>query len=120
MQHDLEDLPLDAGLALRHARNRLRDEFAGDVGEESVDAVLRASWVHIDAGARIKHHVPLLAERLIQGGVTVSVITNGLVITKAVIDDLHVLIPFRLHCYMHAYLKRCSKNSSSRAVAVLC
>lgn len=32
---------------------------------------------------------------------------------RAVIDDLHVLIPFRLHCYMHAYLKRCSKNSSS-------
>ena len=63
MLHDLEDLPLDASLALRHARHRLRDEFAGAVGEESVDAVLRASWAHIVDGARITPHVPLLAVR---------------------------------------------------------
>ena len=77
MLHDLEDLPLDANLALRHARHRLRDEFAGAVGEESVDAVLRASWMHIDAGARIKHHVPLLAERFARGQLWALARMNG-------------------------------------------
>jgi arsenate reductase len=77
MLHDLEDLPLDVDLALRHARYRLRDEFAGRVGEESVDAVLRASWAHIDAGARIKHHVPLLAERFARGQLWALARMNG-------------------------------------------
>jgi protein-tyrosine-phosphatase len=77
MLHDLEDLPLDVDLALRHARRRLRDEFAGRVGEESVDAVLRASWGHIDAGARIKHHVPLLAERFARGQLWALARMNG-------------------------------------------
>lgn len=77
MLHDLEGLPLDVDLALRHARHRLRDEFAGRVGEESVDAVLRASWAHIDAGARIKHHVPLLAERFARGQLWALARMNG-------------------------------------------
>ena len=77
MLHDLEDLPLDASLAQRHARHRLRDEFAGAVGEESLDAVLRASWAHIDAGARIKHHVPLLAERFARGQLWALARMNG-------------------------------------------
>jgi arsenate reductase (thioredoxin) len=67
MVHDLETMPLDTKLAVSAAKQRLHDEFAGKVGEESVDAVLQASWDHIDAGARIKHHVPLLAERFARG-----------------------------------------------------
>lgn len=67
MRHDLEDLPLDTALALEAARERLGEEFAGLVGQGSVDAVLGASWAHIDAGARLKHHVPLLAERFARG-----------------------------------------------------
>ena len=77
MLHDLEDLPLDTKLALRAARGRLNDEFAGKVGPESVDAVLQASWDHIDAGARIKHHVPLLAERFARGQLWALARMNG-------------------------------------------
>jgi len=61
--HDLEELPLDSTLAITAARERLYEEFAERVGHETVDAVLRASWDHVDARARLKHHVPLLAER---------------------------------------------------------
>jgi protein-tyrosine-phosphatase len=67
MLHDLEDLSLDASLAVRAARERLDEEFAGAVGHETVDAILQASWNHIDAAARLKHHVPLLAERFARG-----------------------------------------------------
>jgi protein-tyrosine-phosphatase len=77
MLHDLEDLPLDSALAFRAARARLVDEFGTLVGAESVEAVLRASWDHIDAGARIKHHVPLLAERFARGQLWALARMNG-------------------------------------------
>jgi protein-tyrosine-phosphatase len=77
MSHDLEGLALDEGLALRAARTRLYDEFANKVGRESVDAVLQASWDHVDAGARIKHHVPLLAERFARGQLWALARMNG-------------------------------------------
>jgi protein-tyrosine-phosphatase len=65
--HDLEDLPLDARLAMKAARDRLHDEFGVVLGAETVDEVLRASWAHMDEIARIKHHVPLLSERYARG-----------------------------------------------------
>lgn len=77
MLHDLEGLSLDTKLAVRAARQRLNDEFAGKVGQESVDAVLQASWDHIDAGARIKNHVPLLAERFARGQLWALARMNG-------------------------------------------
>jgi arsenate reductase len=77
MLHDLEDLALEPKLAMRAARRRLQDEFAGRVTDESVDAVLRASWDHIDAGARIKNHVPLLAERFARGQLWALARMNG-------------------------------------------
>lgn len=67
MLHDLEDLPLDHQLAVRAAQERLHEEFAGSVGAPTVDAVLGASWRHLDEHARLKHHVPLLAERYARG-----------------------------------------------------
>jgi len=77
MLHDLEDLSLDTTLAVRAARRRLHDEFANLVGDESVDAVLQASWHHVDAGARLKHHVPLLAERFARGQLWALARMNG-------------------------------------------
>lgn len=77
MLHDLEDLALEPKLAMRAARRRLQDEFAGKVTDESVDAVLRASWDHIDAAARIKNHVPLLAERFARGQLWALARMNG-------------------------------------------
>jgi arsenate reductase len=77
MLHDLEDLSLDTKIAVRAARERLNTEFVGKVGQESVDAVLQASWDHIDAGARIKNHVPLLAERFARGQLWALARMNG-------------------------------------------
>jgi protein-tyrosine-phosphatase len=67
VQHDFEDLPLDHDVALRSAQQQLRDEFAGLLGEQTVDEVLRASFEHMDEVSRLKHHVPLLAERYARG-----------------------------------------------------
>lgn len=65
--HDLEELSLDHKLAIQMARNRLAAEFGAQVSADTIHTVLDASWAHIDAGARIKHHVPLLAERFARG-----------------------------------------------------
>jgi protein-tyrosine-phosphatase len=67
VQHDFEDLPLDHGVALRSAQQQLHEEFAGLLGEQTVDEVLRASFAHMDEVSRLKHHVPLLAERYARG-----------------------------------------------------
>ena len=65
--HDLEDLSLDQKLAVRMARKRLAEEFGARLSADTIHGVLGASWANIDAGARIKHHVPLLAERFARG-----------------------------------------------------
>ncbi len=67
MQHDFEDLALDHGVAVTASQRRLHDEFAGLLGVGTVDAVLRASFGHMDEVSRLKHHVPLLAERYARG-----------------------------------------------------
>lgn len=60
---DLENLSLDEKLAVRSARMRLLREFDDRLDAETIDSILSASWEHIDASARLKAHVPLLAER---------------------------------------------------------
>lgn len=63
MPRNLEDMPLDEQLAVRAARDRLLREFEGTVDTDTLDAILDASWEHMDQAARLKVHVPLLAER---------------------------------------------------------
>jgi protein-tyrosine-phosphatase len=63
----LEDLPLDQQLAVRAATERLHEEFAAVIGEQTVDEVLSASWAHMEQVSRVKTHVPLLAERYARG-----------------------------------------------------
>lgn len=63
MLGDLESMPLDEQLAVRAARDRLLREFSDRLDSATIDAVLDASWEHLDAVARLKAHVPLLAER---------------------------------------------------------
>lgn len=77
MLHDLEDLPLDHRLAVRAAQSRLHQEFAGAVGADTVDGVLAASWAHLDEISRLKHHVPLLAERYARGQLWALARMNG-------------------------------------------
>lgn len=63
MPRNMQDMPLDEQLAVRAARDRLLREFHGTVDTATLDAVLDASWEHMDRAARVKVHVPLLAER---------------------------------------------------------
>lgn len=63
MTRNMQEMPLDEQLAVRAARDRLVREFAGTVDIATLDAVLDAAWEHMDRAARVKVHVPLLAER---------------------------------------------------------
>lgn len=60
---DIESMPLDQKLAVRAARDRLMREFRDKLGAETVDSVMDASWEQMEAAARLKTHVPNLAER---------------------------------------------------------
>lgn len=63
MPSNVEPLSLDEQLAVRRAHDRLVEEFGTSLDPETVHAVLMASWEHMDRLARVKVHVPLLAER---------------------------------------------------------
>lgn len=63
MPRGTEDMPLDQQLAVRAARDRLLREFEASLDIDTIDAVLDASWEHMDEAARVKVHIPLLAER---------------------------------------------------------
>jgi protein-tyrosine-phosphatase len=60
---NLSEMPLDEQLAVRGARDRLIREFGSSLDEDVIDAYLLASWEHMDTVARVKVHIPLLAER---------------------------------------------------------
>ncbi len=60
---DLDDVALDEQLALRSARERLVQEFGSSLDEDTIDAFLDASWDHMTHVARVRVHIPLLAER---------------------------------------------------------
>ena len=61
--HHRPDLALDQQLALKAAAARLQDEFGAEIGVETIDKFVNASYDHFAAGARIPNFVPLLAER---------------------------------------------------------
>lgn len=63
MPRNMDEMPLDEQLAIQGARDRLLREFEDRLDVDTVDAVLQASWEHMDSVAKIKLHVPLLAER---------------------------------------------------------
>lgn len=63
MPANLESLSLDEQLAIRSARDRLVGEFGEALDAETIETMLLASWEHMDRVARVKVHVPLLAER---------------------------------------------------------
>jgi protein-tyrosine-phosphatase len=61
--NNLDHMTLDEQLAVRSARDRLVREFGTSLDEDVIDAYLLASWEHMDTVARVKVHIPLLAER---------------------------------------------------------
>lgn len=73
----LDDLCPESALAYRSGMARLRDEFDASVGETTIGSIFDASWRHIDADARIKLHVPILAEKLARGQLWAMARMNG-------------------------------------------
>lgn len=63
MLRDLESMLLDEQVAVRASRSRLLAEFSDRLDEQTIDSVLDASWDHMEAHARVRVHIPLLAER---------------------------------------------------------
>lgn len=61
--HQRRDLTIDQQHALRTALARLRDEFGGTVGAETIERFLHASYDHFACRGSIPNFLPLLAER---------------------------------------------------------
>ncbi|MGP3920540.1 arsenate reductase ArsC [Nonomuraea sp. 10N515B] len=58
-----DDLSVDQRLALATAARRLRDEFTGVVGTETIERFLHASYDQFAVHSTIANFLPLLAER---------------------------------------------------------
>jgi arsenate reductase (thioredoxin) len=58
-----EDLSVDQQIALRTAAQRLRRDFEGTYGEETIERFLHTSYDQFAAHSTIPHFLPLLAER---------------------------------------------------------
>ena len=61
--HHNPDVSIDQDLALRAAATRLQEEFGDQIGMDTIEKLLRSSYDHFVARARIPNFVPLLAER---------------------------------------------------------
>ena len=57
------DLSIDQQLALKTAATRLRDEFGGTFGMETIERFLQSSYDQFGGRATIPNFLPLLAER---------------------------------------------------------
>ncbi|MEV6325632.1 arsenate reductase ArsC [Nocardia sp. NPDC051787] len=58
-----EDLSIDQKLALKTAATRLRTEFAGTFGVETIERFLHSSYDQFAGRATVVNYLPLLAER---------------------------------------------------------
>jgi protein-tyrosine-phosphatase len=61
--HHRDDLSVDQRLALRTAAGRLREEFAGVFGAETIERFLHSSYDQFANRSTIPNYLPLLAER---------------------------------------------------------
>ena len=58
-----EQPPIEQATALRMAAERLREEFAGNFGVETIERFLESSYAELAKRARVASFVPLMAER---------------------------------------------------------
>jgi arsenate reductase len=72
-----EDLSINQQLALRTAAVRLREEFDGVFGPETIERFLHSSYDEFAARARIPHYLPLLAERFARERLTALARVEG-------------------------------------------
>jgi arsenate reductase len=72
-----EDLSINQQLALRTASTRLREEFDGVFGAETIERFLHSSYDEFAARARIPNYLPLLAERFARERLTALARVEG-------------------------------------------
>jgi arsenate reductase len=76
--HRRDDLSVDQQLALRTAAMRLRGEFDGVYGEETIERFLHASYEQFATHSTVPHYLPLLAERFARQQLTAQARIEGL------------------------------------------
>lgn len=73
-----EDLAVDQQLALHTAATRLRREFDGIYGAETIERFLHTSYDQFAAHSTVPHFLPLLAERFARQRLTAQARIEGL------------------------------------------
>jgi protein-tyrosine-phosphatase len=73
-----DDLSIDQRSALRTAALRLRDEFAGVYGTDTIERFLYTSYDQFASRASVPHFLPLLAERHARQRLTAQARIEGL------------------------------------------
>jgi protein-tyrosine-phosphatase len=71
------NLPIDQQLALRTATRRLRGEFDGTYGAETIERFLHTSYDQFASNSTVPHFLPLLAERFARQRLTALARVEG-------------------------------------------
>ena len=74
----MTDVPIDQQLALRTAATRLRLEFDGTFGTETIERFLHTGYDQLAAGSTVSNLLPLLAERFARQRLTALAKVEGL------------------------------------------
>lgn len=90
---------------LHRAAERLAQQFAGMVGEETVERVVFESYVALGRAARVHTHLPALAERFAKDRLTALAQSRGLVV-KTVPEVLYICVHNSGRSQMAAALTR--------------
>jgi arsenate reductase len=96
---------LSADSVLHRAAERLAQQFAGLVGEETVERVVFESYVTLGRAAKVRAHLPALAERFAKDRLTALAQSKGLVV-KAVPEVLYICVHNSGRSQMAAALTR--------------
>lgn len=90
---------------LHRAAERLAVQFAGMVGEETVERVVFESYVALGRAANVQTHLPALAERFAKDRLTALAQSKGLVV-KSVPEVLYICVHNSGRSQMAAALTR--------------
>jgi arsenate reductase len=86
-----QDALLSPDSILQRAAERLAQQFAGMVGEETVERVVFESYVALGRTAKVQTHLPALAERFAKERLTALAQSKGLIV-KAVPEVLYICV----------------------------
>lgn len=100
-----QDALLSPDSILQRAAERLAQQFAGMVGEETVERVVFESYVALGRTAKVQTHLPALAERFAKERLTALAQSKGLIV-KAVPEVLYICVHNSGRSQMAAALTR--------------